>query len=408
MGSIFTRHIEKRNTLIKNKDVLQTSYLPEEMPHRSAEIDSIATIIASAFQRDRPSNILIFGKTGTGKTAVMNFIGNELRKEDPSGNTCVYIYINCKIVDTQYGILQNIGNQTMADSGKSITTGLSIEKVSSDVRNSIDEHKKVFIVVLDEIDHLVFKSGDDVLYYLSKINEDLKHSKLSLVGISNSLKFKEHMDPRVKSRLCEEQMIFPPYDAKQIEDILRSRAVLAFDDGILENDVIPYCAALSAQEMGDARRALDLLRVAADIAERTGESAVTEAHVRYAKNKIEMDIVSETVKTLTQQSKTVLMSIIHNTNDDNKTMTTGDVYAVYKKLCDILQISVLTQRRVTDLISELDMLGIVHAPVKSFGRAGRTKVIELSIPMDVCNMLTDDDSMKPLKTSKLRKQTTLL
>jgi len=408
VGSIFTRHIEKRNTLIKNKDVLQTSYLPEEMPHRSAEIDSIATIIASAFQRDRPSNILIFGKTGTGKTAVMNFIGNELRKEDPSGNTCVYIYINCKIVDTQYGILQNIGNQTMADSGKSITTGLSIEKVSSDVRNSIDEHKKVFIVVLDEIDHLVFKSGDDVLYYLSKINEDLKHSKLSLVGISNSLKFKEHMDPRVKSRLCEEQMIFPPYDAKQIEDILRSRAVLAFDDGILENDVIPYCAALSAQEMGDARRALDLLRVAADIAERTGESAVTEAHVRYAKNKIEMDIVSETVKTLTQQSKTVLMSIIHNTNDDNKTMTTGDVYAVYKKLCDILQISVLTQRRVTDLISELDMLGIVHAPVKSFGRAGRTKVIELSIPMDVCNMLTDDDSMKPLKTSKLRKQTTLL
>jgi len=393
---------------MKNKDVLQTSYLPEEMPHRSTEIDSIASVIATAFQRDRPSNILIFGKTGTGKTAVMNFIGNELKKEDPYENKCVYIYINCKIVDTQYGILQNIGNQTMTDSGKSITTGLSIEKVSSDVRTSIDKHKKVFIVVLDEIDHLVIKSGDDVLYYLSKINEDLKNSKLSLVGISNNLKFKEYLDPRVKSRLGEEHVIFSPYNAKQIEDILRSRAILAFEDGILDNDVIPYCAALSAQEMGDARRALDLLRIAADVAERTGESVVTEAHVRFAKNKIEMDIVSETVKTLTQQSKTVLMSIIHNTNEDNRTMTTGDVYSVYKKLCDILQISVLTQRRVTDLISELDMLGIVHAPVKSFGRAGRTKVIELSIPTEVCNMLADDDCMKPLKTSKLRKQTTLL
>jgi cell division control protein 6 len=203
-------------------------------------------------------------------------------------------------------------------------------------------------------------------------------------------------------------MIFHSYDAQQLGDILRSRAQIAFDDGMLEDGVISLCAALSAQEMGDARKALDLLRIAAEIAERSGDTAVAEAHVRSAKDKIELDIVNETVKNLTQQSKTVLMSIIYNTKEENRMMTTGDVYSRYTELCSILGAAVLTQRRVTDLISELDMLGIIHARVRSFGRAGRTKEIELSIPQEIWRMLEDDESMKPLKTHRPPKQTTLL
>ena len=407
-GSIFKKHLERRNRIVKNRSILQVSYLPDVLPHRSAEIDSIATIIASAFEGDKPSNIMIFGQPGTGKTAVMNFIGNELRKEDPDQNNCMYIYINCEIVDTQYGILQNIGNQIIVDFEKRIPTGWSLEKVYSETKNHIDAQNKVFVVVLDEIDRLVQKSGDDVLYHLSKINEDLKRSKLSLVGISNNTKFVEFLDPRVKSRLGEENMTFYPYDAQQIGDILRSRAELAFESGGLEEGVISLCAAMSAQEQGDARRALNLLRIAAEIAERNGDAAVAEAHVKSAKSKIELDVVSETVKSLTQQSKTVLMSVIYNTKNENKMMTTGDVYSTYKELCDVLHVSVLTQRRVTDLISELDMLGILHARVISLGRAGRTKEIELSIPQEICRMLEDDESMKLLKTYRHKKQTTLL
>jgi len=410
--SIFTKHIEKRNKIVKNKDILQMSYLPEVLPHRSTEIDAIATVIASAFEGDKPSNIMIFGQAGTGKTAVMKFIGKELRKEDPGENNYIFIYINCEVVQTQYGILQHIGNQIIVDFEKRIPTGWSLEKVYLETKNHIDLQNKVFVVVLDEIDRLVFKSGDDVLYHLSKINEDLKQSKLSLIGISNSSKFVEFLDPRVKSRLGEENMTFYPYDAQQIGDILRSRAELAFEPGGLEEGVIALCAAMSAQEQGDARRALNLLRVAAEIAERNGDIAVAEAHVKSAKGKIEMDVIDETVKSLTQQSKTVLMSIIQNTKNDNKTMTTGDVYSTYKELSDILHLSTLTQRRITDLISELDMLGIIHARVKSFGkaaygRAGRTKEIELSISQETCRMLEDDESMKLLKTHKHKKQTTL-
>ncbi|MDR0335418.1 MAG: ORC1-type DNA replication protein [Methanomassiliicoccaceae archaeon] len=407
--SIFKKHIEKRNRLVKNKNILQTSYLPEELPHRTAEIDSIATIIATAFSGDKPSNIMIFGKPGTGKTAVMNFIGNELKKEDPDEHSCVYIYINCGVVDTQYGVLLNIGNQIIIDFEKRIPfAGWSIEKVYSEMRNYIDEQRKIVIVVLDELDRLVHKSSDDVLYNLSKINEDLKYSKLSLIGISNDLKFMEFLDPRVKSRMSEEKMVFHPYDAGQLEDILRSRAKAAIEDGILDAEVIPYCAALAARDTGDARMALDLLRISAEIAERSGENIVTRAHVRSAKNKIELDTTSEVIKTLTQQSKTVLMSIIYNTKRDKKLMTTGDVYSTYEELCNILNITPNTQRRITDLISELDMLGIVHARVKSFGRAGRTKEIELSIPDEICKMLENEESMSRLKNYRPPTQTRLM
>lgn len=407
--SIFKQYVERRNTIVKNKNILQTSYIPDQLPHRSEQIDQVASIIAAALNGDKPSNIMIFGKTGTGKTAVMNFIGNELRKADATTNNCEFVYINCEVVDTHYGILYTIGNQSQADFDKRIPyTGWSTEKVYSEMRNYIDSQNKVFIVVLDEIDRLLNKSSDDVLYHLLVINENLKNSKVSLVGISNNLKFMELLDLRVKSRLGEEKMVFPPYKADQLEDILKQRAALAFDKDSVEEGVIPYCAVLSAQEMGDARRALDLLRVAADIAERNGDTVVTEAHVKSAKNKIEMDTFIETVRTLTPQSKTVLMSIIKNTEDDIKTMTTGDVYHTYKMISTVLGTSIVTQRRITDLISELDMLGIIHAHVRSFGRGGRTKEIELSAPKEVIDVLENDELMRPLMNYKPPKQMTLM
>jgi cell division control protein 6 len=133
----------------------------------------------------------------------------------------------------------------------------------------------------------------------------------------------EFLDPRVKSSLSEEKMVFPPYNAEQLRDILEQRSKLAFDDGILEGSVIPLCAALAAQEHGDARRALDLLRVAAEIAERNHMPVVTESDVIKAKNKIELDCVTEAIRTLPVQSKLVLMGVMMNDERGNSKLTTG-------------------------------------------------------------------------------------
>ncbi len=406
--SIFKEYMDKRVPLIKNKKILQSSYIPEQLPHREKQINDIVEIVAPSLIKDKPSNILIIGKTGTGKTAVVKYIGKELKKADEYEENCSFVYINCEVVDTPYGILYNIGNQIIKDETRSIPfTGWSLDRVFGELTKYIDDENKVYIIVLDEIDRSFQKNGDDIFYFLTTINELLEKSKVSIIGISNNPKFTDFLDPKIKSRLGEEKIIFPPYNTVQLEDILKDRSFEAFTEGTLSEGVISYCAALSAQDMGDARRALDLLRIAADIAERNNDKIITEAHVKFAKNKIELDAVSEIVRTLTPQSKTVLMSIIINTENNNPIMNTGDVFTTYKQISEILESSTLTQRRVAGLISELDMLGIIHARVKSFGRAGRTREIELNTK-DVIDMLKSDALFKKLTTYKNIKQTTLM
>lgn len=406
--SIFKPFIEKRNALVKNKRILQSSYIPEQLPHREEQIKEIVNILAPSLGRDKPSNILIIGKTGTGKTAVMKYIGKELKKADVDEKNCSFIYLNCEVVDTPYGILYNIGNQIIKDETKSIPfTGWSLDRVFNELTKYIDKENKIYIIVLDEIDRSFQKNGDDIFYFLTTINEIMENSRVSIVGISNNPKFTDFLDPKIRSRLGEEKIIFPPYTTTQLQDILLDRSKDAFEKDVISDGVISYCAALSAQDMGDARRALDLLRIASDIAERNGDKVVTEAHVKYAKNKIELDAVSEIVRTLTPQSKTVLMSIVINTENNNSTMNTGDVFTTYKYISEILGTSVLTQRRVAGLISELDMMGLIHARVKSFGRAGRTREIELG-SKDVVDLIKSDDLFKKLKNYKSVKQTTLI
>ncbi len=407
-SNIFTQYMAKRNQIVKNKKILQSSYIPDNLPHRKDKIDEVVEILAPALNKDKPSNILIIGKTGTGKTAVMNYIGKELKKADEEGVNCSFIYVNCEVVDTPYGILYNISNQIITDISKKIPfTGWSLDKILNEMSVYIEKEDKIFIIVLDEIDRSIQKNGEDIFYYLTSINEVLQKSKISIIGITNNAKFTEFLNPKIRSRLGEEKIIFPPYKVDQLKDILSERAEFAFDKGVLEDDVIPYCAALSAQEMGDARRALDLLRISADIAERNGDNKVTCAHVRSAKNKIELDAVSEVIKTLTVQSKTVLMSIILNSEENLDHMTTGEVYTKYKFICEVIGQSVLSQRRVASLISELDMLGIIHARVKSFGKLGRTKEIELNTPKEIVNMIKSDDIFIDLINYKPPKQTTI-
>jgi cell division control protein 6 len=187
------------------------------------------------------------------------------------------------------------------------------------------------------------------------------------------------LDPRIKSSLGEDEIIFPPYDAEQIREILEQRAKLSFSPGVLQESVIPLCAAFAAQEHGDARKALDLLRISGELAERARSVVVSEDHVRSAREKIEQDRVEEVIKTLPTQSKLVLYGIVLLEEQGTRNITTSAVYNMYKQLCPLVETDYLTHRRITDLIAELDMLGILHTIVISKGRYGRTKEITLSV-----------------------------
>jgi len=397
-------------SIFKNKEVLRHSYIPDVLPHREEQINEIASILVSALRGETPSNIFIYGKTGTGKTAATRYVGKELHragkeKEQPTH----FIYINCEVVDTQYRILQNIANHFIREWTERIPfTGWPTDEVYAKLREMMEKARGVVVIVLDEVDKL---KGDEVLYNLSRLNTDLEHAKASVIGISNDLKFTEFLDPRVKSSMGEENMIFPPYNADQLKVILEQRAEMALKENTLDESVVPLCSAYAAQEHGDARRALDLFRVAAEIADRDGLKRITERHVRRALHKIELDRVTEVVRTLPTQSKLVLISIIvgERIQDDITPLTTGEVYSIYKELASTVSIDHLTQRRITDLVSELDMLGIVTARVISKGRYGRTRHIHMSTSIDkTIEVLDEDDMLRGLARYRPKIQTRLL
>ena len=429
--------------IFENKEVLRPSYTPHELPHRNDQINRMATILVSALRGETPSNILIYGKTGTGKTASAKFVSQELESTSQKYDVpCEVEYINCEVTDTQYRVLAQLANTFIQKNQRVIAdrldrcrdlrsaasddetaladatfdsltdlddrineletdaaemeevpmTGWPTDRVYSTFFEAVDYHERVVVIMLDEIDKLVEKSGDDTLYNLSRMNSELEKSRISIMGISNDLKFTDFLDPRVKSSLGEEEIVFPPYDANQLRDILQHRADISFKKDALTDDVIPLCAAFAAQEHGDARRALDLLRTAGELAERSQAEIVAEKHVRQAQDKIELDRVVEVVRTLPTQSKIVLFAVILLEKNGVHNINTGEVFNIYKRLCEEIDADVLTQRRVTDLISELDMLGIVNAVVVSKGRYGRTKEMGLSVPVEETEAVLLSDS----------------
>ena len=360
--------------LFKDREVLRHDYLPEKLPHRESQIKLLGGAVAPVLKDARCSNIFIYGKTGTGKTAVTKYVLSHLEtKAKEYGASVRFCYVNCRMIGTEYRIFASLSQSI----GLAVPfTGLSVGEVFDRFRASLDGSRMLFIVVLDEVDALIKDRGDGLLYELTRINETLHNSRVSIIGISNDLRLKEFLDPRVFSSLSEEEMIFRPYDASELHNILLERSKLSFNEGSLSEAALNVCSALAAAEHGDARRALDLLRVAGEVAERQGAETITEEHVKEAEKNIEHNRVVDALKNLTLHSKLVLLSVYHL---NKSSVTTGEIYDVYNRLCSELGAGLLTQRRLGTLVNELDVMGLLNAKVVSMGRYGRTKKIRLEI-----------------------------
>lgn len=367
--NIFT-NMDRGNTVFKDKSPLSHKFLPEQLPHRNDQITMIAKFWIDALDNVTPNDITIYGKTGTGKTAAAKFAQKQLLEAAQNNNTYINVeYIRCTDYTTEYQVLAQICQRLGRDVPyRGWTKGEIINTFDDILDQEINGHKLILIIILDEIDILLEKDGDGLLYTLTRTEN------VSVLSISNYLDFKKFIGPRVMSSLRDKEIVFPPYRADQLADILNERSAMSFKENVLKEDVIPLCSAMAAKEEGDARYALDLLSTAGDIADDNESNVVLGDYVITAKNRIEHNKVTDIINTLPNQQQRVLEAILILTQD-NEEISSGKLYDTYKK---VSKGDSVTYRRIFDFINELEMLGIISTNTISRGRGkGRTNIIKL-------------------------------
>lgn len=381
---------ESGKSIIKNRDILHFTYIPEKIQHRKTEQEQVTQALLPILKQHRPSNLLVYGEPGTGKTLVIRTVLKKIQKRVEKSNFPIkLVYTNSKDETAIYGLLVSLGRQIDLNEAELPGNGLAISEVFNRLLKKIDNEKLNVIFVIDEIDYLaklVQKTGKDILYQLTRANERLEQGSLSLVGVSNDLTFKENLDPRVISSLGEEEIIFRNYNVEQIKKILEERINDAFLENSVEIGAINRCAALAGGEHGDARRALDLILKAGEIAERQQSDKVTDQHVSEASQKMEEQLVKSTLEAFPLHKKLVILAIMRS-----KGSSTGEIYSSYKNLCKSIGHDELTNRRIKQMLSEIDVSGIITGKIISQGSHGSTKKFTLEVATETIKNAFKDD-----------------
>jgi len=380
-GNIFEK-ILGQDSLFIDRKAFDHAFEPSNLPHRDHEVEALVRNLVDALNGHIPSNMLLYGVPGSGKTVVTRFVlGQLLDKGVEMGQPVQTYEINCRNVDTKYRVVQTIASQLARRGDTPVPfTGWPTDRVLETLIYRMDRATGVHIIVLDEIDNLVSRAGDDLLYNLTSLNTVLGNARCCIIGISNDLHFTQQLDPRVSSRLSQEDLVFHPYGALEIQDILNERVETGLREDVLEGGVLELCAALAAQEHGDARRALDLLRISVQKAEQRAQARVDPKHVRLAQSQLEYDQVTPVLKSLPLHQKVVLFAIILNEENGLRNISTGEVYRTYADACMKIGVEPLTPRRISSLLNELDTLGLIMARNVSKGRGGRSKQVNSAIP----------------------------
>ena len=383
-------------SLFKNREVLHFTFIPDIILHRDEEQKKVTQSLLPLLKRARPSNLLVYGKPGTGKTLVVKKVLDKIQERVKDGSFPIQLlYANAKEETTLYGLLVKFGRQLGLKEKQLPTTGLSISEVFNRLLGAIVQDGLNTVFVVDEIDYLaelVSKTGKDVFYSLTRANERLKKGSLTLIGISNDLTFKERLDPRVLSSLSEEEIVFTNYTVDQIKKILEERIKEAFIPNTVDQAALNLCAAMSGQEHGDARRAIDLLRVAGEIAEREQSDSVKEDHIRRASLKMEEDKETTALNSYPLHEKLLILGVMKANGS-----TTGEIYQSYKNLCKVTRQKELTQRRITQMLSEIEMTGLISGKIIHQGMHGRTKKFSLTLnPETVKKAFKEDLALEDL------------
>jgi cell division control protein 6 len=376
------RRFERKQNIFRNKDALGESYQPDQIEERDEEIEEYMDALQPVVDGWEPNNIFLYGNTGVGKTAVTDYLLDRLQDDvaDYNDIDLSVISVNCKTLNSSYQVAVELVNKLRPAGGEISSTGYPQQTVFKKLYEELEAIGGTILIVLDEVDSI--GDRDELLYELprARANNNLDSARVGVIGISNDFKFREQLDPRVQDTLCERELQFPPYDAPDLENILESRAEVAIAEACVQQGVLNYCAALAARDSGSARQALDLLRLAGEIAENREADLIERDHVEAARSQLEQERVEEGMRELTTHGRLALLAVISKAAKEETPCRTREIYEEYITLCDSSGTDSLAQRSVHNHLSDLRMLGILSAHENRSGSRGNYYSYELDVP----------------------------
>jgi len=374
------------NSIVLNQDFLDDEQLTRKqqfevlteifnMNVRDLDIRSISNHFAPVFRKGHPSHLDVFGKTGTGKTITLLWFLAQLEQLCRIKNISfrhVHLDLSCPMPCFQ--ALNKLG--CMIEATPEYGRGVSLEKLMTRIEAKLRDYGGYLVIFIDEADNVRTDFNTFYQFLVKRLPQRIA-GKLILIFVSNRLNWVDNLDPRVKSCLKMRELIFNPYDAESLKNILSIRLEKALRVDRIDAGVVDKIAALSSRHHGDARKAVNLLTRSAYLAERLGQR-VTLDLVDSAHAEIERDKYLDMVRTSPPQLQAGLYAALTGRGRSGP-FRTGDAYAVYRHFCEEVDMEPNTQRAFSDTLYELDMYGLIRARTISRGRYGRAKEIHISL-----------------------------
>jgi len=371
---------DEQDGLIRDRSLLDPNNVVKEdrIVGRDKQLREVTKMLRVALGDNRPPNLFLYGPSGTGKSLITKAVCKNI------GSTCDTrnirfgtIEVNCQDLDTLGVAVYELTQQAADAAAVEVEVpkhGVATKEKWNELYRIVNENFDAVVFVLDELDMLIGRRDKQtpafsrLLYQLSRAgtNNELT-AFISVVAISNDTKMMASVGSRARSSFTPEDVHFDDYDANQLQAILRRRQD-AFHEGVLADDVIPLAAAFAAQTHGDARKAIDLVRVAGELAEREGDDQVREKHVREAQDKVEQNRVLEVVRGISTQKKLCLYATAAVAAQvDNGAARSSTGYRVYQFLTDSIGADQYHQETYVNKMKELTTYSLVDFERRSHG-----------------------------------------